>query len=170
MIIVRFCAPAVAHADTVIGARMTQSTNHAPDLMRILSKAGPYPIAAYQFVQEGLRATVERLHDQHARALAESEGGMGAMASNDRHITGQQLCMGLRDHAIEQYGLLARAVLSHWHIHRTDDFGRIVFALIDAGLMSKTPQDTIDDFRGVYEFDEAFHPEQMAGALRCARA
>ncbi len=66
--------------------------------------------------------------------------------------------------------MLAPTVLATWNIRRTDDFGRIVFAMIEHGMMSKTPQDTIDDFRGVYEFDEAFHPEQMAGALRCAGA
>ena len=74
-----------------------------------------------------------------------------------RHVSGQQLCLGLRDFAIKQYGLLALTVLGRWGLRRTDDFGRIVFAMIEAGLMKKTDEDTLEDFRGVYDFGEAFN-------------
>ncbi len=125
------------------------------DVAKALKAAGPYPLAAYQFVQDGLRSTVERVHDQ-----------VDASGSGSRHVSGQQLCMGLRDFAIDQYGMLAPVVLASWHIHRTDDFGRIVFALIEVGAMSKNSQDTLDDFRGVYEFAEAFGPDSLVTALR----
>jgi uncharacterized repeat protein (TIGR04138 family) len=46
----------------------------------------------------------------------------------------------------------------------------MVFALIDAGAMSKTPHDTVEDFCGVYEFAEAFHSEQAASAIRVPTA
>ena len=136
----------------------------APSAHQILAKAGPYPLAAYSFVQEGLRFTVRRVHEDRA-----SDEGLGGMGSTD-HVSGQQLCVGLRDYAIEQYGMLARAVLEHWQIRRTDDFGRMVFALIEAGAMSKTPQDTPDDFVAVYDFDEAFAREQVLLAMRTAGA
>ena len=42
-----------------------------------------------------------------------------------------------------------------WGINRTEDWGNIVFNLIDAGLMSKTDNDSLDDFRDVYDMDEA---------------
>lgn len=128
------------------------------EVSKALAAAGPYPLPAYQFVQEGLRYTVERIHDSE-----ESQGG-------SRHVSGQQLCMGLRDYAIDQFGLLAPVVLGSWHIHRTDDFGRMVFALIELGAMSKTSQDTLDDFRGVYDFAEAFGPESLTTALRATVA
>lgn len=115
------------------------------DWNSVLKDAGPYPLEAFNFVQEGLRFTVNRCH-----ANAES------LSLDDRHISGQQLCLGLRDFAVEQYGMMAPAVLSHWHITRTDDFGRIVFALITAGVMTKTDEDSVEDFRAVYDFDEAF--------------
>ncbi len=73
-----------------------------------------------------------------------------------RHITGQQLCLGLRDFALRQYGLLARTVLTRWGIHRTEDFGTIVYALIDAGQLRRSREDAIEDFANVYDFDEAF--------------
>ena len=108
--------------------------------------AGPYPPHAFQFVQDGLRHTVESLFDEPE--IDDEEFS--------RHVTGQQLCMGLRDYAIRQYGLLASHVLDSWSITRTQDFGNIVFALVDAGLMRKTEEDNLSDFIGVYDFDEVF--------------
>jgi uncharacterized repeat protein (TIGR04138 family) len=128
----------------------------------ILAKAGPYPLAAYAFVQEGLRFTVRRVQEDRAQ-----DNGLGGMASSD-HVSGQQLCVGLRDYAIEQYGMLARVVLEHWQIRRTDDFGRMVFAMIEAGSMSKTPQDCPEDFSGVFDFDEAFDREHVLTCIRPA--
>ncbi len=116
-----------------------------PDFKMLREKAGPFPPQAYQFVREGLAHTVTLIHGNGARSDDES-----------RHVSGQQLCQGLKDFAIKQYGLLARTVLARWHIDTTEDFGRIVFAMIDAQYMRKTDDDTMDDFRGVYDFDEAF--------------
>lgn len=115
------------------------------DWKAIRDKAGPFPITAYQFVREGLAHTSAMVHGDGARGDDES-----------RHVSGRQLCLGLRDYATRQYGRMARTVLRCWHINSTEDFGRIVFAMIDAGLMRKTEEDSIDDFRGVYDFDEAF--------------
>lgn len=114
-------------------------------------RAGGYPPEAFQFVREGLAHTVKLVHGADAAAsppLAEDD--------ESRHVSGQQLCLGLRDYALSKYGMLAKTVLEHWSIHRTDDFGRIVFAMIDAGLMRKTDDDNLDDFEGVFDFDEAF--------------
>ena len=61
--------------------------------------------------------------------------------------------------------MLAPAVLQHWHIHRTEDFGRIVYAMIEGEALSKTPEDSIEDFAGVYDFDEAFSNAQLAQRL-----
>ena len=36
------------------------------------------------------------------------------------------------------------------------DFGRLVFALVEVGLMKKTEEDTLDDFKEVYDFSIAF--------------
>lgn len=124
------------------------------DWDEVLRSAGPYPMEAINFVREGLGFTVQMMHDD-PEALQELE----------RHVNGRELCLGLRDFAIQQYGLLAPSVLRHWRIHRTDDFGRIVFALIHAGVMSKTPDDTTEDFRGVYDFDEAFSRDELLARI-----
>lgn len=117
---------------------------------RILSSAGPYPLEAFEFVRDGLSFCARKVH-----------GDPESLPELDRHVSGQQLCLGLREFAIERYGLLAPVVLEHWHVRRTDDFGRIVFTMIDAGLMSRTSDDSMEDFRGVYAFDEAFNRDEM---------
>jgi uncharacterized repeat protein (TIGR04138 family) len=117
-------------------------------------KAGPFPPQAYQFVREGLAHTVKNIHGDTPSMMSEEEG---------RHVSGGQLCMGLRDFALKQYGRLAKMVLASWNITETADFGRIVFAMIDAGLMRKTEEDTMDDFQGVFDFEEAFGDLSVKG-------
>ena len=120
---------------------------------RIREEAGPYPPEAYEFVRDGLQHTVELIHGKDAPGSLD--------AGDSRHVSGQQLCMGLRDYAIQRYGRMAITVLGHWQISRTEDFGRIVFAMIDAGLMSKSDEDTIEDFTDIYDFEEAFSPAEI---------
>jgi uncharacterized repeat protein (TIGR04138 family) len=74
----------------------------------------------------------------------------------ERHVSGKELLEGLRKFAIEQYGALAKRVLNHWGINETLDFGNIVFNLIEKKMLSKTDEDSLDDFRDVYDFKEAF--------------
>jgi len=124
------------------------------DLCEQLRASGPYPIEAFAFVREGLAFTASRVH--HDNAMLEKP---------ERHVSGQQLCFGLRDLAIERFGLLAPLVLHHWNVERTEDFGRIVFAMIDVGLMSKTDEDSLDDFRAVYDFEEAFSRQELLGRI-----
>jgi hypothetical protein len=69
--------------------------------------------------------------------------GPGGPGDADRHVSGQQL----------------------WNVHRTDDFGRIVFAMIDAGLFSKSQRDSLDDFRCVFDFQEAFSRDRLVSAI-----
>ena len=72
------------------------------------------------------------------------------------HVSGQDLCWGLRDYAQQRWGRIARTVLMGWGIEETFDFGRIVFAMIDDDFMQKQPSDSIEDFRDVFDFAEAF--------------
>ncbi len=113
------------------------------DWKTMRAKVGPYPPEAYEFVQRGLAHTAQIVHGEKD-------------VEDNRHVSGQQLCLGLKDFAIKQYGLLARTVLNRGNIRKTEDFGRLVFAMIEAGLMRKTDEDTLEDFIGVFEFDEAF--------------
>ncbi|MEO1130643.1 MAG: Minf_1886 family protein [Planctomycetota bacterium] len=104
-----------------------------------------FPPGAYTIVQDGLRHTAEQMAEHREEGTLQS-----------RHVTGQELCLGIRDFAIDQFGLLARTVLEGNGIRRTEDIGRIVFALVDVGLMRKTDEDCLEDFQGVFDFDDAF--------------
>jgi uncharacterized repeat protein (TIGR04138 family) len=116
-------------------------------LDHIADEVGLYPVEAYQFVGAGLKYTVDKLKGKLKDPKA------------SRHITGQELSEGLREFALLQWGRLTRLVLTRWNIHRTDDFGKIVFALVDNGWLAKTDQDSPDDFRSVYDFSAAFDAE-----------
>lgn len=103
--------------------------------------------AAFEFVQRGLAYTVTHVHPNYQ-----------SLDQDSRHVSGQQLAIGLKTYAIKCYGYLAQAVLAHWGVHTTRDFGRIVYAMIDLGIMHKTPADSLDDFNDVFDFTDVFSP------------
>jgi len=119
------------------------------DLAQIARQSG-FHLQAFYFVQRGLEFTVQRIHGELPKDREID------VRDTSRHISGTQLCCGLRDFAIDQYGLLARTVLRRWSIRDCEDFGRIVFAMVDAGLMHKTDNDTLADFVNVFDFTNAF--------------
>jgi len=73
-----------------------------------------------------------------------------------RHITGQELARACRDLALERYGVMARLVLEFWGVKSTADIGDVVFTLVELGFLLSQPQDSRDEFLGVYDFDQAF--------------
>ena len=75
-----------------------------------------------------------------------------------RHLSGVELALACRDFALEQFGMLAGSVLSHWGVQSTEDFGQIVFMLIEVGLLARQPTDKLEDFERVYDFAEVFKP------------
>ena len=72
------------------------------------------------------------------------------------HVSGQVLCESLRDLARERFGLMAPAVLKRWGIHGSVDFGKMVYLLIEHGLMRKTDEDSVEDFRDVFDLNRDF--------------
>lgn len=88
--------------------------------------------------------------------LAQGEGLDNAGQKLNRHVSGEQLCWGLRQLAIDKWGLLAPAVLRHWGIRATRDFGEMVFVLVNNRLLQKQPEDEISDFDNIYDFDRVF--------------
>lgn len=129
-----------------------------PDVATIKAAAGPYPIDALRFVQAGFGHAAKSDSARRGRIEAES---LQELDRPEKHMSGQHLCFRLAEFAIEQYGLMAPLVLRRWNIERTDDFGRIVYALIELGYLRKSPDDSIDDFRGVYDFAEIFGDDRL---------
>ena len=93
-------------------------------------------VEAYEFVKEALNDTQERC--------------------GVRHVSGRELLQGLRELAIRKFGKRAKTVLAEWKIFRTEDFGEIVFEMIEAGLLTKRPGDSREEFRNGFDFYEAF--------------
>jgi len=73
-----------------------------------------------------------------------------------RHVAGPELLQGVREYALKEFGPMALSVFSFWGIHRCEDIGHMVFNLIGAGIFGKTDEDSMEDFREVYDFHEAF--------------
>ncbi|MCA9078536.1 MAG: hypothetical protein KDA93_26150 [Planctomycetaceae bacterium] len=123
---------------------MPISTHLSPPRLR-------YHADAYEFVFDALRYTQEML--KRCPEETDLEDGFD---DESAHISGQELLAGIRVYALEQFGLMARIVFSTWGITRTEDFGRMVFELVEEGRMRKTDRDDISDFHEIYDFAEAF--------------
>ena len=116
---------------------MEESGSFLKKIESILEQNPSYKFEAYTFVLAALHDTVIKL-------------------KKPRHVTGRELALGIRKYALDQFGPMAKTVLHHWGILTTLDFGKIVFALIDVQLLSKQPEDKLEDFDKVYEFEESF--------------
>ncbi|MCK4755553.1 hypothetical protein KAS56_01315, partial [candidate division WOR-3 bacterium] len=74
----------------------------------------------------------------------------------EKHVSGQELLEGIKDLALNRYGSTAKMVFNHWGIKKTVDLGDIVFNMVNAKLLSKTEEDSLDDFKDVYNFEDVF--------------
>jgi uncharacterized repeat protein (TIGR04138 family) len=73
-----------------------------------------------------------------------------------RHVSGPELLEGVRQYALKEFGPLVVTVFDNWGIRSCEDIGHMVFNLIGAGIFGKTDEDSIEDFKSVYNFDDAF--------------
>jgi len=106
-------------------------------LARIRAHGGQYHERAYLFVLASIEFIQSRIEVR-------------------RHVTAQELAWSCRDLAQQQFGLMAPAVLAHWGITRTNDIGRVVYTLVEVGMLVTQPGDQESDFEDVYQFAEVF--------------
>jgi uncharacterized repeat protein (TIGR04138 family) len=111
----------------------------------IVKEDARYDRKAYDFVRHGLDHTVKEIKKKD-----------GPKTGKSRHVSGPELLDGLRVYALEQYGPLTKTVLNSWGVKRCQDFGEIVFNLIEYNAFSKTDNDRREDFAGLYDFDDVF--------------
>jgi uncharacterized repeat protein (TIGR04138 family) len=103
----------------------------------VAEKDTRYKIQAYSFVLSGLEFYLSSLGEK-------------------RHVSGQELSKGLLLFALKQFGLMAQDVLKNWGITKTDDFGFMVYNMIEIGVMSRQPDDAVEHFFDVVDFDTFF--------------
>lgn len=111
-------------------------------LDQIIAKDPRYDAEGYIFLRNGLDYTLRQ-----GKKHKEEPG---------RHVSGPELLDGLRCYALKEFGPMARTVLDYWGIRRGEDFGAMVFNLVDAGVFGKTETDSLEDFKGGYDFETAF--------------
>jgi uncharacterized repeat protein (TIGR04138 family) len=112
-------------------------------LRQLALQDGRYSPEAFRFLFESL---------DHAVRLAGKEHAEGP----ERHVTGQEVLAGMRACASEAFGPLAAQVWRSWGVRDTMDWGRIVFLLVEKGLLKRQDNDTIADFAAGFDFDQVF--------------
>ncbi|MBI3850243.1 MAG: hypothetical protein HY298_08140 [Verrucomicrobia bacterium] len=112
-------------------------------LEKIVAHDPRYHRDAYNFLRE---------------ALAYTQKKSGKVTKDKiQHVTGQALLAGIREFALTEFGPMALTVFEEWGVRTCEDFGEIVFNMVESGLLAKTETDSRDDFKGGYDFKEAFH-------------
>lgn len=131
-------------------------------IARLLEEDRRYKFPAYAFIFEALQYAQDVLKmgaESESEPTDEPPEEAETASEPERHVTGRDLCEAIRSYATDQYGYMAKTVLNSWGIHKTGDFGEIVFSLIRVGQMRKTPSDARVDFDDIYDFDTAFQRE-----------
>jgi uncharacterized repeat protein (TIGR04138 family) len=120
---------------------------HEQAVRHILQRDPRYPPEAYDFVLTALYYTQRR--------LGKPDKPQSDVVPQASHVSGRELLEGIRLFALEHFGLMARTVFRMWNIHHTDDFGNIVYNLMDEQILTSTPTDRREDFHNVFDLDEA---------------
>ena len=113
---------------------------------------GRYPPDAYEFLCRALA------HTQRSLGRV-PEPGDDPRTALHKHVSATELCEGLRQYSLQQFGPLSLAVFRRWNLGGTRDVGNMVWHLVDRGVWHRHPGDRIEDFEQVYDFELAFGDE-----------
>src|SRR5215472_4751514 len=150
MLLCQFLGCLVRASNKPVKTPKMQQANIEEGLEAILAKDTRYHRDAYLFVRDALDFT------QKVTIRERREGRL--------HVTGQELLAGIRDFALAQFGPMAMTVLAEWGVTRCEDFGEIVFNMVENSLLSKTDSDRREDFQNGYDFDDAFRKPFLPGS------
>ncbi|MSR76681.1 MAG: hypothetical protein EXS63_00425 [Candidatus Omnitrophica bacterium] len=120
------------------------------------------PLSDFQNIFEKMklaRTKTPRFHEEAYFFLMEALTFTVSKLAEPRHITGPELLFGIREFTVQRFGKMSKTVLNHWGIFTTDDFGQIVFDLVDAEVLRKQPNDKFEDFHAVYDFHQTFEKD-----------
>ena len=135
------------------------------DLAGVLARDARYEFDAYILVLQAFEL-VRRAHKLQLKRQREASGeGAGRKRAGGKrrevvHIPGQNLCLGVKNLALRQYGDLALPMLRQWGLHSTSDIGTIVYNLIASGDLEASPTDRRADFDDVFDFEQAMGPSR----------
>ncbi len=132
-----------------------QSVNFEEVVSELAAKNPRFHRDAFIFVRQGIEFTQKKI----------TKGGK----AKARHISGPELLEGMKEFALEEFGPMAITVLEEWGIRKCEDFGEIVFIMVENGLLSKTQEDSKDDFTNGYTFEAAFREPFLPSAKKMAQ-
>lgn len=129
--------------------------DHLKHIKELAKKDGRYSPEAFIFVSEAIILTAKWLKDG---TLQNNDSNNVRGQGDEFHVSGQELLAGIKKLAIQRWGSMAKTVFKSWNIYKTDDFGEIVYCMVeDEGMnWQKRECDSIDDFKDVYKFSSAF--------------
>ena len=116
-----------------------------PRILELCRRPPHFAYEAYEFVSEAVSFTQQRL----------GRTGDDEDAGDDRHVSGAELLRGVCDLAVVTFGMMAPVVFKQWGVRTTDHVGRMVFDLIEVGLLSKSDRDTPEDFHDLFDLRQA---------------
>ena len=119
-----------------------QQLNFEDVLNKMVAENPRYHRDGYLFLREALEFTQKAIGKTNRNQV--------------RHITPQELLNGIREYALAVYGPMAITVLDEWGVKSCEDFGAMVFLMVESNLLRKTEQDSPEDFKKGYSFDDAF--------------
>ncbi len=114
-----------------------------------------YAYDAYAFVQQALDYTLEQ-REKTGDPLCLRTFMLGNNPSRERHVDCKELLEGIREFTLEQYGPMSLLLLHAWGIKACEDFGNIVFNMVNKDLLGKSDRDSPEDFRRGFDFVQAF--------------
>ncbi|MBI3314949.1 MAG: hypothetical protein HYZ86_03270 [Candidatus Omnitrophica bacterium] len=112
-----------------------------------------YHPEAYEFIMEALNYSRKRFK--------------GA-----KHVTGAQLLKGIKGLLLKKFGPMTLTILNFWGVKTTDDFGHMVYNLVEHKILSKDAHDHYESFQNAYDFEEVFdknYRKQLARRLKSMR-
>jgi uncharacterized repeat protein (TIGR04138 family) len=119
-----------------------QPLNFDDVLTRIVEIDPRYHRDAYMFLRDSLEFTQKFIGKTNKNQV--------------RHISGRELLNGIREYALITFGPMTATVLEEWGIRSCEDFGNMVFLMVENNLLRKQEQDSPADFKNAYTFDQAF--------------
>ena len=119
-----------------------QKIGFAEALDSIVASDPRYQREAYIFLRDALDFTTKQQKKIKGAAV--------------RHVAGPELLEGVRQYALKEFGPMVVRFFPTGAFARCEDIGHMVFNLIGAGIFGKTDEDSMDDFKAVYDFRDAF--------------
>jgi len=132
-----------------------QPLNFDDIVQKIVDSDPRYHPDAYGFLRDSLEFTQKVISKANRNQV--------------RHISGQELLDGIREYALITFGPMTATVFEEWGIRSCEDFGNMVFLMVENSLLRKQENDSPADFKNGYTFEEAFRKPFLPASKRAVK-